>query len=230
MKKYQKLSVTAVLVASTVLIMVTGCKKDNDADIINDIDGNAYHTVTIGSQIWLRENLMTTKLNDGTLITTETGNNEWASLNLSLTPGYCWYGNNQANKSTYGALYNYAAVTTNKLCPAGWHVPSEVEWKNLRDLAGGEPNAGGKLKEKGTVHWNSPNTGATDDFGFTALPSGERYEDGGYVYLGINNNFWSTTIGPGTDPYGVRLYHDGQEFHMSEFHKGRGLSVRCIKN
>jgi len=109
-------------------------------------------------------------------------------------------------------------------------VPPKAEWKLFRDNTGVENKSGGNLKEKGTNHWNSPNTGAIDAYGFTALPSGERYEDGDYVYLGINNNFWSTSIGPGTDPYGVRIYNDGEEFHMSEFHKGRGLSVRCIKN
>ncbi|HBE41334.1 MAG TPA: hypothetical protein DDW27_09045, partial [Bacteroidales bacterium] len=108
--------------------------------------------------------------------------------------------------------------------------PTSAEWTVLKDFLGGDDMAGGNLKEKGTAHWKSPNTEATDKVGFTALPAGQRYEDGGYVYLGNNCNIWTTTIGPGTNPYGIRLYHDGKDFHMSEFHKNRGLSIRCIKN
>ena len=211
------------------MILLTSCKKDNnDPDTISDIDGNVYHTVTIGTQVWLKENLKTTRLNNGTVISLETADANWEAL---ISPGYCWYNNDEAaTGKTYGALYNYAAVTSGKLCPTGWHIPSFDEWATLRDFVGGEDEAGGSLKETGISHWNSPNTGATDEVGFTALPSGERYEDGGFNYLGINNNFWTTTIGPGTDPYGVRLYNNSTIFHMSEFHKGRGLSVRCIKD
>lgn len=213
-----------------ILIMVTGCKKTDEPETVTDIDGNVYKTVVIGTQTWLAENLKTTKLNDGSSITLESGNIEWENLYSQNTAGYCWYDNNPANGNNYGALYNYAVVTSNKLCPAGWHVPYDAEWQALREFAGGENIAGGKLKEKGTVHWNIPNTGATDEYGFTALPGGERYEDGGFVYLGINNNFWSRSGKKDSEPFGVRMYHDNQIFHMSGFHRGRGLSVRCIKD
>lgn len=227
MKKRLKFPAFLIILFPIILIVATSCQKEDDLTI-KDGDGNTYTSVTIGTQVWLKENLKTTKFNDGTAIPLVTGNTDWNNL---LTQGYCWYDNNPSNYSnTYGALYNYAAVTSEKLCPEGWHVPSKGEWEVLRDNTGGEYKAGGNLKEEGTTHWISPNTGATDAYGFKALPGGERYEDGDFVYLGINNNFWSTSIGPGTDPYGVRMYNDSEIFHMSEFHKARGLSVRCVKD
>lgn len=229
MKKSLIIEVHLLVISVIFVVLATSCKKDSDDDsTVTDIDGNVYNTVAIGSQIWIKENLKTTKFNDGTSIPLVTGNTDWNNLS---TPGFCWYDNSASvNGDTYGALYNFAAVTSAKLCPSGWHVPTKAEWELLRDNTGGENKAGGNLKEKGTAHWNSPNTGATDAYGFTALPSGERYEEGDYVYLGINNNFWSTTIGPGTNPFGVRLYFDSEIFHISEFDKGRGLSVRCVKD
>jgi len=229
MKKIALPSAKLLALVAMIIILGVGCKKTDEAITVTDIDGNIYKTVVIGTQTWMAKNLRTTKLNDGTVISLVAENPDWINL---LTPGYCWYDNNaSANGKTYGALYNFAAITTSKLCPTGWHVPSQAEWEQLRDNTGGENMAGGNLKEKGTTHWNSPNTGATDAYGFTALPGGERYQDSDdYAYLGINNNFWSTTIGPETNPLGVRMYYDSEIFHMSEFHKGRGLSVRCVKN
>lgn len=150
---------------------------------VADIDGNIYNTIAIGSQIWMKENLRTTKYNDGTSIPLVTNSTEWASITL----GYCWYNNDPANyKSTYGALYNFLAVCSiynggKNICPTGWHVPSYDEWVTLALYL--DPNAiqfyntissvaGGKLKESGTDHWQSPNFGATNETGFTALPGG----------------------------------------------------------
>lgn len=216
--------------AVIIMIVVHGCKKNNETLTVNDIDGNVYKTAVIGTQTWMAENLKTTKLNDGISIVLESGNTEWENLYNLNSAGYCWFDNNPANGNVYGALYNYAAVTSNKLCPAGWHVPGDAEWQALRDFSGGEDFAGGRLKEKGTVHWNSPNTGASDKYGFTALPGGERYESGTYHYLGINNNFWSRSVKKDTEPLGVRMYFDSEIFHMSGFNQGMGLSVRCIKD
>ena len=141
-----------------------------DYSIIADIDGNIYNTVIIGTQVWMKENLKATKLNDGTNILLETDNATWISL---TDPAYCWYNNDASSyKNTYGALYNWFTVETGKLCPTGWHVPSDAEWFTLIDFLGGESVAGGKLKEIGNTHWNSPNTGATDEYGFTAITLG----------------------------------------------------------
>jgi len=230
MKKSTPPAVKLLILVVTISIMATGCKKTDEPETVTDIDGNVYKTIVIGPQIWMAENLKTKKLNDGTSIALESVNNEWENLYSQNTPGYCWHDNNPSNGNIYGALYNYAAVKSGKLCPAGWHVPFDAEWQALRDFAGGENIAGGKLKERGTAHWNSPNTGANDEFGFTALPGGERYESGDFHYLGINTNFWSRSGKKTTEPLGVRIYYDNQIFHMSGFHEGMGLSALRIES
>ena len=118
------------------IFLFSGCDKEKEIpEEVLDIDGNIYHTVIIGNQIWLAENLKTTKYNDGTPVSLVTDNTGW--INLS-TPGYCWYDNDITNRETYGALYNWYAVQTGKLCPKGWHVPSDAEWTVLTDFLGGE--------------------------------------------------------------------------------------------
>ena len=118
---------------------------------ISDVDGNMYKTTQIGTQLWTAENLKTTKFNDGTPISNVTDNTKWESLS---TPGYCWYNNDEATyKGTYGALYNWYAVKTDKLCPSGWHVPSNDEWNTLITYLGGEIAAGVKVIETGNTHW-----------------------------------------------------------------------------
>jgi len=139
----------------------------------SDIDGNVYNTITIGTQIWMKENLKTTKYNDGSSIPLVTDNTAW--INLS-TPGYCWYNNDAATyKSAYGAMYNWYTVNTGKICPPNWHVPTDTQWETLITYLGGKIIAGGKMKETGTAHWTSPNIGATNETGFTALPGGYRH-------------------------------------------------------
>jgi uncharacterized protein (TIGR02145 family) len=197
---------------------------------LTDIDGNVYNTVTIGNQIWMTANLKTTKYCDSTEIPHVTYNTDWISLSK---PAYCFYKNNEtANKNEYGAFYNWFAVNTGKLCPTGWHVPSEAEWTILADYLGGESDAGGKLKEMGTIHWISPNTGATDDFGFTARPGGYRtgLASGSFRAIGYIGWWWASTE---SDLFWARSRT--MAFDVSEIIKGQGLkrngySVRCVKN
>jgi uncharacterized protein (TIGR02145 family)/uncharacterized repeat protein (TIGR02059 family) len=212
--------------------------QTNGSDItftttIKDNDANVYTAVTIGTQVWMIENLKTTKYNDGTSINNVTDSTAWAAL---TTPAYCWYNNDAATyKATYGALYNWYAVNTGKLCPAGWHVPSDAEWTILTDYLGGESVAGGKMKESGTAHWWDPNISATNESGFTGLPGGYRWK---VFYTGlIDNNisveglWWSSTLY--TDPayswmrglghLNSSIYRNGQGLQS-------GLSVRCVKN
>ncbi len=145
---------------------------------VTDIDGNVYQTIGIGSQYWTAENLKTTRFNDGTPIPLVTDNSTWEFL---VAPGYCWYNNDEAaSKEVYGALYNWYVVVSSKLPPEGWHVSTDAEWTILETFLGGITGAGGKLKETGTDHWLTPNTGATDETGFTALPGGIRAKDGSY--------------------------------------------------
>ena len=201
---------------------------------VSDVEGNTYKTVTIGNQIWMAENLKTTKYNDGTTIPLVTDSTVWKKLS---TPGYCWYNNDAtANKNIYGALYNWYTLNTGKLCPTGWHVPSDAEWTILTTYLGGETVAGGKLKETGTSHWLSPNTGATNESGFAAVPGGYRYFGGTFYDLGGFGYWWSTTESFSmeysftTIAYYLQMYYDYSGVSRSYFEKQRGFSVRCLRD
>ena len=192
--------------------------------VVTDIDGNIYHTTTIGTQIWTVENLRTTKYNDGSVIPFVNDNLTWTQL---TTAAYCWPGNDQI---TYGALYNWAAVNSGKLAPAGWHVPSRNDWMTLASFLGGFNNAGGHLKETGTQHWNAPNIGATNDYGFTALPGGYRsIVSGDYINIGNQSCWWSST-GTIDSCLHMTIYNTSAQLLYQMLNKNFGMSVRCIKN
>lgn len=194
---------------------------------ISDTEGNNYTTTSIGKQIWMAENLKSTKFNDNTSVPLITGNSTWAG---SSSPACCWYDNSISNKDVYGALYNWYTVNINgkNICPAGWHVPVDPEWQILVDILGGEGYAGTKLKETGTVHWPGPNYG-TNQAGFTALPSGFRVNDGSFYDLTTGGYWWSATPGnQGTALYRVALYN---EYSLSGYPLSNhsGMAIRCLK-
>ena len=197
---------------------------------LRDIDGNIYHNVTIGTQVWLVEDLKTTHFRDGTSIPLVSDGATWGNLS---TPAYCWHNNNIANKNTYGALYNWYTVNTGKLAPAGWHVPTDSEWFTLINYLGGVSKAGPKLKEAGTTHWLSPNTGATNETGFSALPCGYRDESNGIFSnngnLGYSVLWWSTTEN-GTSGGDVGIDYLYTNANQTTLPKKYGISVRCIKD
>jgi uncharacterized protein (TIGR02145 family) len=205
------------------------------AQTLKDIDGNLYKSITIGTQVWMAENLKTTKYNDGKVIPLVKDDNAWKAL---INPAYCWNNNDEiSNKNKYGALYNWYTVNTNKLCPKGWHVPTNAEWTTLTTYLGGESIAGGKLKEKGTSHWEDPNFKATNESGFTALPSGSRNWDGAFDYSGSNIIFfrsngcwWSSTELSDFSAYYRRLYNALTEVYSSLAVKQFGFSVRCLRD
>jgi uncharacterized protein (TIGR02145 family) len=155
-----------------------------------DVDRNTYKSVKIGEQIWMAENLKTTKYRDGSTIPNVTDNNLW---NYLKTDAFCWYNNDATTyKNTNGALYNWYAINnTKKLCPLDWHVPTDAEWKALTDYLGGANVAGGKMKEAGTTLWKDPNTDADNSSGFTALPTAARWSI--FYPLGSFSIFWSAT-------------------------------------
>ena len=197
---------------------------------ITDIDGNVYSTVTIGTQVWMVENLKTTRYNDGSAIPLVTDNTTWGTLGSSGTPGYCWYNNDSAtNGSTYGALYNWYAVSTNKLAPNGWHVPTDSEWTVLTTYLGGDNVAGGALKETGTAHWLN-NNGATNSTGFWALPSGFRYNYGTFGYIGSNGSWWSSTAYSTTYALARDIFSDNASVYRNHYYSTYGISVRCVKD
>jgi uncharacterized protein (TIGR02145 family) len=200
---------------------------------VSDVDGNTYKTVKIGTQIWMAENLKTSKYNDGTTIPNITDDTQW----LKSTAGaWAYYNNDAANNAKYGKLYNWYAVskTTNgnkNVCPTGWHVPTDAEWTVLMDYLGGENVAGGKLKEVGTTNWKSPNKGATNVSLFTGLPGGSRSSASGYYdFIGYYGNWWSSTeYNTGLAWY--RLLHYGiGDADRNYFFKEDGFSVRCLRD
>jgi uncharacterized protein (TIGR02145 family) len=195
---------------------------------VTDIDGNVYQTVGIGSQYWTTGNLKTTRFNDGTSITLVTDNSTWQSL---VAPGYCWYNNDEsANREVYGALYNWYAVISSKITPAGWHVSTDAEWTILETFLGGLNLAGGKLKEPGTDHWMTPNTGATNETGFRALPGGMRAKDGSYSALGETGNFWTITTASNQAAWYRALDYLGAGNTRGNNSVNWGLSVRLVKD
>ena len=193
-----------------------------------DGDNNNYPVVEIGTQVWMEENLKTTKYNDETSIPLVTDKTAWANLSI---PGYCWYNNDATtNKIIYGALYNWYTVNTGKLCSTGWHVPTKDEWATPATYLGGESIAGGKLKETGTSHWLSPNTGANNTSGFTALPGGYRYTAGEFDFVGMNGFWWSANESNTDWAYDRELDNDNSYYWFFNDPKKAGFSVRCIKD
>ncbi len=223
-----------------IMVILYACDKNgtgtNNPTIpygsMTDQDGNIYKTVIIGNQTWMAENLRTTRYNDGTTIPIVSDAKNWAGLR---TPGMCTYNNTTDVDSiyTFGRLYNWYVVNTGKVAPVGWHVPSDSEFQELINNLGGMYEAGGKLKETGIIHWGSPNLGATNSTGFTALPSGYRNGAGDFANIGKEGMWWSSTIGA---PYGTYASYfslsfnsalAGRDNHLvNEF----GFTIRCLKD
>jgi uncharacterized protein (TIGR02145 family) len=219
-------AVTAVNAAGESVLSVVMTATPN----IVDIDGNVYHAVTIGAQVWMVENLKTTRYTDGTPISFAKDDASWGAFSTANASGYCWYSHDSAKYgSTYGALYNWYAVNTGKLAPTGWHVPTAAEWNTLTTFIGGTAGAGGILKETGTTHWTGPNAGATNMFGFTALPGGGCYYYGVSISLGQLAEFWSSTATDAASADYQNLFYNQALTLLTPVAKGSGMSVRCIK-
>ena len=199
---------------------------------INDIDGNTYKTVFIGTQQWMAENLKATKYNDGTTIPEITDILQWKR---NTTGAWSYYNTNPNRNAIYGKLYNWYAVskTTNdnkNVCPTGWHVPKDAEWTVLTDYLGGESVAGGKLKEVGTTNWNSPNTDATNTSLFSALPGG--YRDDYAISANVRDEgfWWSSTEYDTNSAWSRYLHLNGGDAGRYSVNKQYGFSVRCLRD
>ena len=226
MKKNNFLFILGCITA--LIISSTGCSKEETKDnAIKDIDGNVYHSITIGTQTWMLENLKVTKFASGTPISVVTDSSVWNHL---LTPACCWSYNDIANKNTYGALYNGYAAGVSNICPEGWHVPSSIEWTTLATNLGGADVAGGKLKETGTNHWWNPNQGATNETGFTAVPGGTRFLNGDFDGLGASCVFWSTFAYDDNNANAWDMSYVNTVFYSGYYSKKCGYSIRCIKD
>lgn len=217
-------------------------KQGVSFDTIYDIEGNAYRTITISRRKsgkvtsvltddislgdhWMAENLKVTLFNDGTPIPYQTDNNLWKNL---TTPAYCYYFNTPGYQDTYGVLYNWYASHSGKLCPDGWHVAKYQDWVNLIEAVGGEDIAGGELKETGFLHWISPNTGATNDWGFNGLPGGFRESNGLFYQMGKVGAWWAES--ESTDAWHFWLHNESAGTNITATQKVEGYSVRCVKD
>lgn len=196
------------------------------AQTVEDINGNVYKTVTIGSQVWMAENLRATSYNDGQNILRVTESNEWDNLTKGA---YCWYNNDINNSESYGALYNWFAVNTDKICPEGWAVPSSVEWDTLINYLGGNFLAGGLLKEEGTTHWRAPNMGATNKFKFNALPAGVRVSYISFSNFGNNTYYWSSTQYGKDKAWSTVMTYFNSTMYSDNNKVNNGFSIRCLK-
>ena len=241
MKKVTNIMIYSFIMIGLIIAVSTSCKKKSTPEIpatVTDIDGYVYHTVKIGSQVWMVENLRVTRFNNGMSVELAGGAKsagEWD------TPRYCWY-SDSVSKSTYGALYNYRVLLNDyvgspKIAPKGWHVPSDAEWRTLISNLGGDSLAGGKMKSKGTLGsggglWASPNTGATNESGFTAYPGGRNYYSSQVFspgYLGYRGFWWSSSYTQ-WNPSSFEL-SSGNAAIINQYSSSFGadfLSIRCI--
>jgi len=237
MKKGTLLILISAILMFPAFLLITGCGDDGpacttigapcddgNADTYNDAinsdcecvgtlnmfvdarDGQTYRTVKIGTQTWMKDNLN------------------------YITPESKCYNEQIDNCTLYGRLYH--GVDAKSACPVGWHLPLYSEWLLLVEFLDGPDNVGGKLKEAGTEHWMTPNSGATNESGFTGLPSG-FYESSGtdYFSLGQLGFWWSATHGNPDDQFFIILTHDSPEVEMDDDEPYKyGLSVRCVRD
>jgi uncharacterized protein (TIGR02145 family) len=219
-----------------------------------DYDGNIYPTIAIGSQTWMAKSLNVIHYSDGTPIPHVENQTTWFELEKD-EKAYCYYNNDEEFGDPYGALYTWAAAMNGAesstsvpsgvqgVCPDGWHIPSDDEWKQLEIFLGmtevladkeyyRDKDVGGKLKEEGYEHWNSPNTGATNESGFTALAAGHRevVEDGSFIEFGDQNHLWSSSESEDEKAWDRALFHNLWGVGRYRGKKNYGMSVRCIKD
>lgn len=232
MRKKFRIWISTLVVLSAILIISNGCHKGLNVIVpstVTDFDGNVYHTVTIGTQVWLVENLKSTHYRNGNPIPNVTDTAAWNNLHLTNGGASCYYNNDPSNAATYGLLYNYyAVVDTDSIAPRGFHIPGETEWTTLTTYLGNIDSDGGKMKETGILHWQSPNTGATNATLFTGLPAGERLSHGAFTGIGTTGAWWSSSGDGSYDAWGRYInYNDSAIFRYDDT-KLVGFSVRCV--
>jgi len=219
----------------------TACKATVKTELLPtviDIDGNVYHAITIGTQVWMVENLKTTRYRDGTSIPFVTNGTSWATLS---TPSYCWYNNDATTyRNTYGALYNWYAVNTGKLAPTGWHVPTDTEWTTLENYVSANLGTSDYLSRAlaSTTNWIADTSaGAIDNdltknnsSGFSALPCGSRGDNGTFRRVGSYCFWWSSTDDVTYSAWSRFIYVSFCDVYRYSSGKRDGFSVRCIKD
>lgn len=213
---------------STTVNTVTQQKVQPREDV-TDYDGNTYHAIIIGTQVWMAQNLKVTHYNNGDKIPEVSNESVWREQASGV---YCNYDNQAANATTYGRHYNWHAVTdARKLAPKGWHVPTEDEWKTLIEYLGGSSIAGSKLMAIGTRYWEGPNHIANNQSGFTALPAGDRNNNGMFSNKGFSATWWTATGEAKADfATNYSIISNSMEIKADVDDRVCGLSVRCVKD
>jgi uncharacterized protein (TIGR02145 family) len=233
-----------ILLTIVATLLLVSCGDDEPTApakplTVTDYDGNVYQTVTIGSNVWMKENLKVTHYRNGDAIPNVVDFGAWAALS---TGAYCNYDNDTATATVYGRLYNWYAIGEGRnLAPEGWHVATEQDWQQLEVAIGisaatadsmgthGTDEAG-KLKESDTTHWLSPNTGATNESGFTALPAGGRDNSVDFLALYECSFFWSTEEYDSIRALYRTMWYDESYLSCERYNKKDGFSVRCVKD
>lgn len=262
-----KTKVKSILViAALTLLIASSCDSDDENELIEqgctndatyhnpektygsltDQQGNTYKTIIIGSQVWMAENLKTSRYRNGDLIPNITEQVVWEGISGGA---WCNYENDSQYDCPYGKLYNWYTVSdARNICPTGWHVPSESDWNTLIGYLDPsfQPNpnstnlllssfAGGRLKSTGTQYWDSPNTNASNESGFSALPSGYRIVnnepyDRKFYSLNGSSSFWSSTSSDSAFAKIIRVEHASSNVYKVKYEKRRGFAVRCIQD
>lgn len=215
--------------------LLSGCENPStnpslvETGTVTDVDGNTYTTVKIGDQWWMSENLRVTRFRDGTAIPNAGADTEWTEPG---GPAYCDYDNDSTHVATYGRLYNFHVVNAGRqIAPEGWHVPTLKEWQTLIEYAGGEDVAGGNLKERGTAHWEAPNEGATDTYGFGAVAGGYRDAEQGHFLLKDDyGHYWTQYSSGSYYGWAAVLFDYKAAVSLQALRERTGASIRCIKN
>jgi uncharacterized protein (TIGR02145 family) len=235
MKRMSFIRLRTAILLVLLLFQLEGCKKEENITI-TDIDGNVYSTTTIGQQVWMAENLKTTKLNNNTGITMITSNSAWAS---TTKPARCWYNNDTTYKTVYGAIYNWYTVGTGKVCPAGWHVPTHEEFKVLEMYLGMTraeadswdwrgTNQGSQLKNH--TGWANNGNGSNAS-GFSALPGGYRWAvTGEFFNMGELSYWWSSSENTSNQGVYRRLDNVEPRVYAQGVKKQGGKYIRCVKD
>lgn len=201
----------------------------NEQLITTGVPGTNISSVTICNQTWSSQNLNVSHYRNGDVIPQVTDDNEWSAL---TTGAWCWYNNDSAGYGArYGKLYNFYAVKDSRgLAPEGWHVASDSEWSVLDNCIGGSLISGGALKEAGLTHWRSPNAGATNSSGFSALPGGYRFNDGTFYFNTTHGYFWTATDFNLSNAWFRNVYYFHTELIRNYLTKVNGYSVRIVKD
>jgi len=192
---------------------------------VTDVDGHVYKTIKIGDQTWMAENLKTTRYRDGNSISHITSSQSWEDINVGA---YCFYNNDSNNEENFGKLYNWNAVSTGKLCPSGWYMPTEFAWSKLLEYLGNL--AGGKMKKLGSAYWDIPNVGANNESAFSAVGGGARDYNGTFYALKDSGFYWSQSEASTSNGKYVRIAVNYAGTNTGSTPKESGFSVRCVKN